>query len=65
MIQGLRKKISYIQRATKRRLSFIVVGLILSCLIYIIIFNGRIIEPQNVLSVLSTIYNNSFTDAIL
>lgn len=62
MIQGLRKKISYIQRATKRQLSFIAVGLILSCLIYIIIFNGRIIESQNVLSALGIIYNNSFND---
>jgi hypothetical protein len=62
MIQGIRKKISYIKRAIKRRLSFIVVGSILSCLIYIIIFNDRIIEPQNVLSALGIIYNNSFND---
>jgi len=62
MIQGIRNKISYILRATKKRLSFIVIGLILSRLIYIIIFNGGIIEPQKVLSVLGIIYNNSFSD---
>ena len=62
MIQGIRKKISYIQLTIKPWLSFIIVSLILSCLIYVLFFNINI-ESQNVLlSILGRIYANSFND---
>lgn len=60
MMQRLRKKISYIQRTTKKWLSFIAVNLILSSIIYVLFFN-RIIESQNVLSVLDTLAQSNAT----
>lgn len=54
MIQGIKKKIFYILRAPKHRLSFIIVILILFCLIYLLFFNITI-ESQSVLSVLLSV----------
>lgn len=59
-MQRLRKKISYIQLTTKKWLSFIAVNLILSSIIYVLFFN-RIIESQNVLSVLDTLAQSNAT----
>lgn len=69
MIQGIRKKISYIQLRVKLWisfisvffLSFIIVFFTLSCLIYIIIFIDRIIESQNVSSVLISFLGTTYT----
>lgn len=59
MIQGLRKKFSSIERATKRWLSFITVSFILSILIYDIFLIK--LESQSALSVLGTLAQSNAT----
>lgn len=61
MMHQLRKITSYIQRTIKKLFSFIAVNLILSYLIYVLLFKGRIIESQNVLSVLGTLAQSNAT----
>lgn len=57
----LRKATSYITKTITKLLLFIAVFLVLSYLIYFLLFKGRITESQNVLSVLGTLAQSSAT----
>jgi hypothetical protein len=61
MVHQLRKATSYTQRTIKKWLSTIAVYLFLSYLIYVLLFKDRIIEIQNVLSVLGTLAQSNAT----